>query len=704
LKDAKPPSLATWMLEHLTPDDRDEALAGDLLEDFQAGRSKGWYWRQACSACATGWISYFGDHRFLVAFAVLWSMLAPAWIAFAAALLNATRLDSLFREVWLLGAMAWLACNSIFLWGGVLTYRSFHASLGKPVAKEKLSRALVLAPVIFPPLYFAMFVLMNLYAYPGLVIPHGIRPLGEVDDLRLWADVLRIPYCLAMIGALWETTASRRRSPQAVEATETIGAGSGPPTCELTLYAEPEQWSAARFFGFMLAAGLLNAVIAAWIVCRLPDDYFPGLASLLARAVFCVAATALAGVGASRFYWNRAPHPPANAPRVSFAHFALAGAAGWVWIPSAMFLATQNSPSAATIVAIGAAVLGFGLRKAIPAATDPVPEETGMFAATLRTPRFESAGYVISICFYLAMLAFADRQKVNAGAPLAVCAFLLAWNLTQAPREEQSGRSRTRDAAMRLARVSVPAILLTLYALLFGIQARNEKAARAAAAAGNEIAAAVKHNWQKPEGGGNGLMAWNSIVLWPAPPQKQDILAPPPASLMPPGTTQPLIIHFAGPYWYFHAPHTGPGPHAHQARGNPLSQPIVASDFIPLVMEARQNLAAEIPLSRCREIDLPLDYRSEGASISVALLLANSAEPGKNQLYLGQQQIIGAWGGDNAQNVLRGQSGRTVLRFAVPDHARIRGFDQILAMFLTDPMHALVGPKIAIEEFRLLPR
>jgi hypothetical protein len=45
-----------------------------------------------------------------------------------------------------------------------------------------------------------------------------------------------------------------------------------------------------------------------------------------------------------------------------------------------------------------------------------------------------------------------------------------------------------------------------------------------------------------------------------------------------------------------------------------------------------------------------------------------------------------------------------VLRFDVPASARLRGFDQIVVMFLTDPQHALVGPKIAIEEFRLLPR
>ena len=696
------------MLEHLTPADRDDALAGDLLEDFRSGRSNAWFWRQTLAACTVGWIRHLGERKMLVAFAGLWSMLAPAWLALELRILDGShastgtwRMDAQFSGP---GAiLAWLLLNLGFIWAGMLLYFVSHADFATAFSKEKVVRALTVAVPIFFFAYFGTFVLANLYTYPGpLVARSTITPLGELTDLRGWADLLRVPYFITIVFALWRTTGSHLN--RAVDAPKMAEALAAPPTHGLTLYAEPEQWSATRFFGFMLAAGLINATIAAWIVCRLPDDYFPSLASLLLRAVFCVAATALAGVGASRFYWNRAPRPPAATPRVSFATFALASAAGWVWIPPAMFLATQNTPATAIIIAIGAAVLGFGLRKVIPA-SDPTPEEMGMFAATLRTPRFEAAGYIISICFYLAVLAFADRQKVNAGAPLAVCTFLLAWNLTRAPRAEQSGRSRTRDAATRLSRAAVPAILLTLYALLFGVQVRNEKTARAAAAAAeNSVTSNAKHSNRNVPGGGTGLKAWQSVVLWPSPPQKQGIIAPMHSSLLAPGSNQPLIIHFVGPYWYFHAPHTGPGPHAHLARGNPLTQPIVANDFIPLVMEARQNLAAEIPLSRCREFDLTVDYRSEGASISVALLLADSAAPAKHQLYLGEQKLVGPWDRNQAQAVLPVQPGHSVLRFDVPAHARIRGFDQIVVMFLTDPMHSLVGPRIAIEEFRLLPR
>lgn len=50
---SKPPALATWMLEHLLWGGGNEALAGDLLEEFQRRRSVAWYWRQVFGAIVT---------------------------------------------------------------------------------------------------------------------------------------------------------------------------------------------------------------------------------------------------------------------------------------------------------------------------------------------------------------------------------------------------------------------------------------------------------------------------------------------------------------------------------------------------------------------------------------------------------------------------------------------------------------------------
>ena len=43
MKSIKSVALATWMLEHLAFGSDNEALCGDLLEEFQLGRSAAWY-------------------------------------------------------------------------------------------------------------------------------------------------------------------------------------------------------------------------------------------------------------------------------------------------------------------------------------------------------------------------------------------------------------------------------------------------------------------------------------------------------------------------------------------------------------------------------------------------------------------------------------------------------------------------------------
>lgn len=45
-----PPAVATWILQHLGAGTHQEALAGDLIEQYARGRSRLWYWQQALIA------------------------------------------------------------------------------------------------------------------------------------------------------------------------------------------------------------------------------------------------------------------------------------------------------------------------------------------------------------------------------------------------------------------------------------------------------------------------------------------------------------------------------------------------------------------------------------------------------------------------------------------------------------------------------
>lgn len=60
MRSSHPPIVATWLLEHLGSAMENEALIGDLVEDYGRGRSNAWYWRQALAAIV---VSSYGEVR-----------------------------------------------------------------------------------------------------------------------------------------------------------------------------------------------------------------------------------------------------------------------------------------------------------------------------------------------------------------------------------------------------------------------------------------------------------------------------------------------------------------------------------------------------------------------------------------------------------------------------------------------------------------
>ena len=75
-----PPAVATWLLEHAVLGKLNEALAGDLVEEFKQGRSTPWYWRQVLKAIAVGFAEGIRREWFAIGFAIAWIVgLSAMW-------------------------------------------------------------------------------------------------------------------------------------------------------------------------------------------------------------------------------------------------------------------------------------------------------------------------------------------------------------------------------------------------------------------------------------------------------------------------------------------------------------------------------------------------------------------------------------------------------------------------------------------------
>jgi hypothetical protein len=117
---AAPPRLAVALLERLAP--RNEALAGDLAEEFRLGRSRTWYWRQVLAAVAAEFTSGVRAQPVLVARA-----LVTGWLTLRVIHLVTSRLPLLD---WFLDPviMAFGSHPFVMLWAVQLWFRPIEAA------------------------------------------------------------------------------------------------------------------------------------------------------------------------------------------------------------------------------------------------------------------------------------------------------------------------------------------------------------------------------------------------------------------------------------------------------------------------------------------------------------------------------------------------------------------------------------------------
>ena len=120
-----------------------------------------------------------------------------------------------------------------------------------------------------------------------------------------------------------------------------------------------------------------------------------------------------------------------------------------------------------------------------------------------------------------------------------------------------------------------------------------------------------------------------------------------------------------------------------------------------------EQLGSSIPLNRCREIKVSiLNHDPRRGVLNLAVSLTDTTSPGKASVFLGQQPVMTSQPGNftDRSRIDGSPAVNEVLHFEIPARAKIRKFDEITVTFLPDPMNIDVGPKIAVQDFELLPR
>jgi hypothetical protein len=459
--------------------------------------------------------------------------------------------------------------------------------------------------------------------------------------------------------------------------------------------------------GVLIVAGSLTSFVAESFVCRWLAPKSASLGPVFLTALAYVFAAVLSGIAGTCFFWFLSRTNPSS----SLSLFVLTSAVGWVWVPSVLLLSRQASIGAVLAGTMGAAVMATGLRRVLisdtgaPDHNSPGWKSGELFAQSLYAPPRERHALLISVCIYGGFFALHLDEIFAASILLALCTFLIAWKLTLASdrtSENTEGQSR---AALRLVRVGSAAVLFTFAVVLLGLQRRIHSSATDIAFArgrGSSVSRAPEQK-RRAENSTSGLAGYESIILWPAP-EKKRVVAPSPSRTSLQGlriSTKPMVIPFQGAYWYFRPRGKGPGSRTHVAHGNPLTLDIRSSDFVPLVMEAHQDLGAAIPLACCREIQVTMENNDNTrGAMALGVLLTDSTSLGKPTLYLDQQPVISA---EPSHFSFKSSPALEVLRFAIPIHPRIQRFDEITVIIFPDSERARTGAKIAITQFVLLP-
>lgn len=208
MKQTDPPRAAAWTLQHLAGECND-ALAGDLLEEFRSGRSAAWYWRQAIAAVLIGWGKESLRHLSSFAFAAVWAVFAPLWVW--EWMIHVYYSPDLAGPIW---SFPWpwsticdlaLQCllDLAFVWTGLLLFFLVTTEIPGHLKLPQLWRGILRSAFAYVALRLATLLALLLPSSSHPVDWRTIQPLSTIADFTVGSCLERLPFFVAILFAIW---------------------------------------------------------------------------------------------------------------------------------------------------------------------------------------------------------------------------------------------------------------------------------------------------------------------------------------------------------------------------------------------------------------------------------------------------------------------------------------------------------------------
>lgn len=455
----------------------------------------------------------------------------------------------------------------------------------------------------------------------------------------------------------------------------------------------------------LLFAGSFPSAVAVYLACSSPPNHDLSWFSLFIRSVAYVTITALLSLATFWLSWN------SLSTKLSFDPVVLSyGTLGIsMFFPATGLLFSKQSWCALIILSYMSISTALCLKALLPIEEPHTPARSGsIFNGTVPDRTNLRSTLLLALLFECSVVFALLGHIVFTSSLLAISFFLLGWRFEVRLETTQRVAKDVGLLWQRILRQYLVAVLVTAVSLIPFLKGGSWiKEFSMLLGSGSVMPKLSVHKSRPAAMDGNDSFV--GIVLLPPPRKKTEIIPPRSHAVSANLWTksQPLVIPFDGPYWYFKAPNHDPGLRPHVVRGKATEANIHSTDRRSIMMEAHQSLGTPIDRSCCREIQVAItNADTSPGRISLGVSLVNSTLPNPSPIK-GKAEMLGLkviQSSEPQRFSIKRAPVEEVLTFPIPVDGKFRQFDQIKVLFLPAPERSLGAAKVAIRSFRLIPR